>query len=108
MPSSLSKDKIAWECQNGGQLWTESAAYDNGASIPSGFCTSGFSSLNTAFIGSLLVDLGFQVNLRLSCASGLALMMLWSHITAVHDLSQLAILETVGALFAHEGTILRR
>ncbi|KII94008.1 hypothetical protein PLICRDRAFT_36231 [Plicaturopsis crispa FD-325 SS-3] len=57
------KDKIAWECDNGGQLWTDSvtAGYDNGSSFPSGFCTTGFASLNIAFIISLLVDLIFQV-----------------------------------------------
>jgi len=57
------KDNIAWECDNGGQLWTASVAdgYDNGTAFPSGFCSSGFESLNTAFIISLLVDLGFQM-----------------------------------------------
>lgn len=57
------KDKIQWECQNGGQLWTDSAAagYGGNVSIPDGFCGSGFSSLNAAFIISLLVDLGFQL-----------------------------------------------
>ncbi|KAJ6623121.1 hypothetical protein B0H10DRAFT_2213808 [Mycena sp. CBHHK59/15] len=38
------KDKIQWECDNGGDLWP-----------------LGFSSVNTAFIISLLVDLGFQL-----------------------------------------------
>ncbi len=58
------KDKIQWECQNGGVLWTDSAAagYGGNVSIPNGFCGSGFSSLNAAFIVSLLVDLGFQVS----------------------------------------------
>ena len=57
------KDKIAWECDNGGQLWSTSVAagYDNGSAFPSGFCSSSFESLSTAFIISLLVDLGFQV-----------------------------------------------
>lgn len=57
------KDNIAWECENGGQLWTDSvtSGYDNGTSFPSGFCASGFSSLYAAFIGALLVDLVFQV-----------------------------------------------
>ena len=57
------KDKIIWECDNGGQLWTESAAdgLDNGKSMPGGFCSAGFSSLYAAFIVSLLVDIGFQV-----------------------------------------------
>lgn len=57
------KDKITWECENGGQLWTESvdAGYETSTAFPTGFCTVGFSSLNAAFIVSLLVDLGFQV-----------------------------------------------
>lgn len=44
------KSKIIWECNNGGQLWTESAAsgYGTSTSFPSGFCTAGFKSLNTA------------------------------------------------------------
>ncbi|EJD03768.1 uncharacterized protein FOMMEDRAFT_133152 [Fomitiporia mediterranea MF3/22] len=57
------KDKITWECDHGGQLWTESVAngYDNGHPIPSGFCASGFSSLYAAFIVGLLIDLVFQL-----------------------------------------------
>lgn len=57
------KDNIAWECMNGGQLWTPSVAagYDNGSSFPSGFCTSGFSSIYTAFVIFLLADIGFQI-----------------------------------------------
>jgi len=57
------KDKIKWECDNGGQLWPghSDAARNTVNSIPSGFCASGFSSLNAAFIGSLLIDLVFQM-----------------------------------------------
>ncbi|KAK0481788.1 hypothetical protein IW261DRAFT_1472469 [Armillaria novae-zelandiae] len=57
------KDKIQWECDNGGQLWTASAAagYSTSTSFPSTFCSSGFSSLYTAFIISLLADLGCQM-----------------------------------------------
>jgi hypothetical protein len=56
------KDKIAWECDNGGQLWPDSAATTTTTStIPSSFCTSGFSSLNTAFIASLVIDLVCQI-----------------------------------------------
>jgi len=56
------KDKIIWECNNGGQLWPASAAegYDT-STFPSGFCTAGWGSINTAFTISLLVDLGFQM-----------------------------------------------
>ncbi|KAI0274937.1 hypothetical protein BC834DRAFT_965399 [Gloeopeniophorella convolvens] len=56
------KEKITWECANGGQLWTTSAAAGYGSgNAPSGFCTAGFSSLNAAFIVCLLVDLVFQL-----------------------------------------------
>ena len=56
------KDKIQWECDNGGQIWSASAAANStSGTIPSGFCGAGFSSLNAAFIISLLVDLGWQV-----------------------------------------------
>ena len=57
------KEKIQWECDNGGQLWTDSveAGYETSGSFPSGFCASGFSNLNAAFIGGLAVDLVFQV-----------------------------------------------
>jgi len=56
------KDQIMWECNNGGQLWTASATagISTSGSLPSGFCSMGFSSLNTAFILALLVDLVFQ------------------------------------------------
>jgi len=56
------KDKITWECDNGGQLWPgQEASVTNTVSLPSGFCAAGFSSLNAAFIGSLLIDLVFQM-----------------------------------------------
>ncbi|KAJ8468510.1 hypothetical protein ONZ45_g17217 [Pleurotus djamor] len=57
------KDKIAWQCSHGGQLWTESvdSGYETSAQLPGGFCATGFSSLNAAFIVSLLVDLVFQL-----------------------------------------------
>ncbi|KAL7285613.1 hypothetical protein ACG7TL_000717 [Trametes sanguinea] len=57
------KDKIQWECENGGQLWTDSAeaGYGGSASFPTGFCTTGFSSIYAAFIVGLLVDLAFQM-----------------------------------------------
>jgi len=60
------QDKILWECQNGGQLWSDTATTinstsDTSASFPTGFCAAGFSSINVAFIISLLVDLVFQV-----------------------------------------------
>jgi hypothetical protein len=55
------KDKIIWECNHGGQIWSSNADYAAKASFPVGFCTAGFSSLYTAFIVSLLVDLAFQM-----------------------------------------------
>lgn len=57
------KSNIEWECDNGGQLWTASAVAGYGSgTVPSGFCTAGFSSLYAAFIVSLLIDLVFQVS----------------------------------------------
>jgi len=55
------KDNIIWECNNGGQIWSSNAAYAANTSFPVGFCSAGLSSLNTAFIISLLADLGFQM-----------------------------------------------
>lgn len=57
------KDNIIWECQNGGQLWgsSASAGYGNSSAFPDAICGPGFQSLFTAFIISLLVDLGFQM-----------------------------------------------
>jgi len=57
------KDKIIWECENGGQLWGESAVagYGNSTAFPNAICGPGWQSLFTAFIVSLLLDLGFQM-----------------------------------------------
>jgi len=57
------KSNIVWECQNGGQLWGASAAagYGTSAGFPDALCGPGYASLYTAFIISLLVDLGFQM-----------------------------------------------
>ncbi|KIK07321.1 hypothetical protein K443DRAFT_673580 [Laccaria amethystina LaAM-08-1] len=59
------QDKITWECNNGGQLWSDAAVAESQTtstgSLPSTFCAAGFSSLNVAFIISLLVDLVFQL-----------------------------------------------
>lgn len=57
------KSNIEWECNNGGQLWIGSVAagYDNSAALPGGFCSCGFDSLYAAFVGSLIVDLAFQL-----------------------------------------------
>jgi len=56
------KEKIEWECANGGQLWTTSATagYATG-NIPPAFCTTGFSSLYTVFVVCLLADIACQV-----------------------------------------------
>lgn len=56
------KDKIIWQCQNGGQLWGESeeAGYANALSFPDGICGPGWQTLFTAFIVCLLLDLAFQ------------------------------------------------
>jgi len=58
------KSKIQWECDNGGQLWPQSPAAVSSSTInsmPSGFCASGFASLNAAFIGGLMIDLVCQM-----------------------------------------------
>lgn len=57
------QDKIEWECAHGGQVWSDSVAAANASSttIPGGFCATGFSSLNVAFIAGLSIDLVFQV-----------------------------------------------
>jgi len=57
------KNNIIWECDNGGKLYSASVAagYQTSTSLPSQFCTIGFSSMNTAWIIALLVDLGFQI-----------------------------------------------
>lgn len=88
-----------WECDNGGQLWTESeaAGYDNGTSFPSGFCASGFSSLYAAFVISLLVDLVFQVR-DYTLQYALHSSQLIVPCPGLHALLELAILEALGAL----------
>lgn len=57
------RDKIIWECQNGGQLWGSSAeaGYGNSTSFPDAVCTPGWQATYTAFIVSLLVDLAVQM-----------------------------------------------
>jgi len=55
------KSKIEWECDNDLQIWPASVNYTNSYSMPSEICIVGFPSVNTAFIISLLVDLGFQM-----------------------------------------------
>ncbi|KAH9943996.1 uncharacterized protein BXZ73DRAFT_39854, partial [Epithele typhae] len=58
------KDKIQWECLNGGQLWgasAESGYATTVSSFPTGFCDTGFSSIYAAFVGGLIVDLVFQI-----------------------------------------------
>lgn len=55
--------KIIWECNNGGQLWGESAAngYSTGSAMPSGVCSAGFHSLYIAFVLSLVIDFFLQI-----------------------------------------------
>jgi len=63
------KEKIAWECNNGGTLWTAEAASAPASTtnMPAGFCTAGWSSLNAAYIVALLVDLAFQIYAFFMC-----------------------------------------
>jgi hypothetical protein len=57
------ESNIEWECDHGGQLWTDSAnaGYYAPGTFPSAFCAAGLASLQTAFVISLLVDLVFQL-----------------------------------------------
>jgi len=57
------QDNIAWECANGGQLFgaTPLELETNTTTMPAGLCTVPFSSLFSAFVVSLLVDLVFQM-----------------------------------------------
>jgi len=58
------QDHIAWECSHGGQVWSaqaEAGSYVTEAQMPGGFCATGFSSINAAFIAGLLIDLVFQL-----------------------------------------------
>jgi hypothetical protein len=56
------KDKITWECENGGQIWPSNAVYDlTGATLPATFCSPGQASLLGALIICLLGDLVFQI-----------------------------------------------
>lgn len=55
--------KVVWDCNNGGQLWGESAeaGYDNVSAMPSGICSASFYFLYIAFAKALLVDLMLKV-----------------------------------------------
>jgi len=56
------KDKLAWECDNNGQLWnaTPLQLETQTVAMPAGLCIASFHSIFTAFTVSLLIDLGFQ------------------------------------------------
>ncbi|KAG8684785.1 hypothetical protein FRC09_015145 [Ceratobasidium sp. 395] len=56
------QDKIAWECQNGGQVWgTDPEATASAVAMPNAICNGAFGSLFTAFIIGILIDLGLQL-----------------------------------------------
>ncbi|CAE6413431.1 unnamed protein product [Rhizoctonia solani] len=57
------QDKIAWECENGGQLWGTSPedTTSSAVTMPGGICSTAFGSLFTAFIIGILIDIGFQL-----------------------------------------------
>jgi len=57
------QSNLAWECANGGEQFglTPLELEANPPTIPLGLCTTAFSSIFTAFIVSLLVDLVFQM-----------------------------------------------
>lgn len=99
------KEKIVWECQNGGQLWgdSEAAGYGTSASFPDTICGPGFQSLNMAFIVSLIVDIAFQVRAPVSGRQRAD----DGRTADVRVLPQLALHEAVGALPADEGPFQR-
>ena len=123
------KNNIQWECDNGGQLWTASAQAGDGGStsFPQSFCVTGFSNLYSIFVGTLVVDLVFQVRSSSSLArgylfAGVALLFYRSSPTSdgkeltvprpsladVHVLHGLAVPEEARALLGHEGSVLWR
>lgn len=56
------QSKLTWECENGGQIWPGNFNYTTaGTLIPSQFCTATPSSIEAAFIVSLLVDIVCQI-----------------------------------------------
>jgi len=85
------KDNLAWECNNGGQLWPPNLVAVGpstmAATIPSIFCTTAFPSIYAAFILSLLIDLVCQIYMFFF---------------------NLALRNAVGPLRRYEGAILRR
>jgi hypothetical protein len=95
---SCSRDKIVWECENGGQLWGNTANTTLGTGhLPSAICAPGWQSLFTAFIVSLLVDVGCQVCHSCGCRC-----VLLTQSSALHAVSQLAILQARRALPEYE------
>lgn len=55
------KDKINWECDNDSTIYPDNVNYTT-YSLPSCFCNVGYSSIDTAWIIAVLVDLCFQVD----------------------------------------------
>ncbi|EIM92697.1 uncharacterized protein STEHIDRAFT_89915 [Stereum hirsutum FP-91666 SS1] len=53
------KDKINWECDNDSTIYPDNVNYTT-YSLPSCFCNVGYSSIDTAWIIAVLVDLCFQ------------------------------------------------
>lgn len=106
LPPSGRKDSLAWECNNGGQLWPANLAAvgPTTTTIPSIFCTTAFASINVAFIIALVVDLFCQVHM-IFYASWFFLM---HDVIDIHVFFNLAIRNTAGELRRHEGTVLRR
>ena len=92
------KDKIAWECNNGGQLWPGSVVpgVTPPAPLPGTFCTTGFSSLYSAFFVGVLVDLVCQASPSQSCISLQPIII--SVLAGLHVFHDVAVLEADGAL----------
>ncbi|EIN14404.1 hypothetical protein PUNSTDRAFT_117905 [Punctularia strigosozonata HHB-11173 SS5] len=54
------KGKIAWECDNGRQIWPESESYANAYGFPAGFCTP-MNALFIIWFVALVIDLVWQI-----------------------------------------------
>lgn len=87
------------------------AGYGSGT-VPSGFCTAGFSSLYAAFIVSLLIDLVFQVTFYyfkgLARLFVLTASLKQSLCLDVYALFELEVFQTPGTLPRDEGALFRR
>ena len=102
----LSHVRIAWECNNGGQLCPANLAAlgpsMTATTILTTFCTAGFPSIYAAFIISLSIDQVCEVRAMFDTSWSL----LMDNATDIHVFSNLALLDIVGGIRRHERTVL--